>query len=82
MTEETFEKADELMKKINVHKRIVDNACKYKNQANSLTIYVNMPEEKPRCHCVEGELMHRILELIYSAEKEKLADIEDEFEKL
>lgn len=82
MTKETFEKADELMRKINVHKKAVDVAYQYKNQANNLIIHVNIPGEKPGCYCVEGELMHQILGLICSAEKEKLADIEDEFKAL
>lgn len=83
MTKETFEKADELMRKIKVHKRAVDAACKYKNQASDLSVYINIHGEiDSEYYCVEGELMHRILELICSAEREKLADIEDEFKKL
>lgn len=82
MTEETFEKADELMRKINGYKRAVDAAYQYRNQASCLSVYINMPGEKSRYYYVEGELMHQILELICSAEKEKLADIEDEFKKL
>lgn len=82
MTEETFEKADELMRKINGYKRDVDAACKYKNQASSLIIHVNIPGETPRCYYVESELMHRILDLIYFAEREKLAKLKDEFKAL
>lgn len=82
MTEETFEKADELMRKINGYKRAVDDAYQYRNQASCLSVYINMPGEKSRYYYVEGELMHQILGLIYSAEKEKLAKLEDEFKKL
>lgn len=82
MTEETFTKAEKLMSKIKFQMRAVDRARDNKNQANNLIIHVNIPGEIPRCYCVEGELMHQILGLICSAEKEKLAKLEDEFKKL
>ena len=82
MTEQTFEKAEKLIERINVHRKIVDSACKYKNQANSLSVYINIPGEKSRYYLAEGELMYQILGLICSAEREKLADIEDEFKKM
>lgn len=82
MTEETFEKADELMRKINGYKRAVDAAYQYRDQASCLSVYINIPGEESRYYYVEGELMHQILGLICSAVKEKLAKLEDEFKKL
>ena len=82
MTEETFEKAEKLIERINVHRKMADSACKCKYQANSLIIHVNIPGEKSRYYLAEGELMYQILGLICSAEREKLADIEDEFKKM
>ena len=82
MTEETFEKAEKLIERINVHRKIVDSACKCKYQANSLSIHANIPEETPWCYHVEGELAYQILELIHSAELTKLVKLEDEFKAL
>ena len=83
MTEATFEKADELMRKINVHKRAVDDAYQYRNRANSLSVYINIPGEIYLGYFViEGELMYQILELICSAKRKKLTELEDEFKAL
>lgn len=83
MTKETFEKADELMRTINGYKRAVDAAYQYRNQASSLSIYINIPGEiDSGYYYAEGELMHQILGLICSAEEEKLADIENKFKAL
>ena len=83
MTKETFEKADELIRMINGYKRALDAAYQYKNRASRLDIYAIFPEdEKEKRYIVEGELMHQILDLIHSAEEEKLAKLEDEFKAL
>lgn len=48
-----------------------------------MDIYVIFTEEGEEIkYIAKSELMHRILDLIYSAEREKLAKLEDEFEKL
>ena len=83
MTEETFEKADGLIRKINVHKRAVDDICQYKNRVNSLSVYINIPGEVYSGYFIaEGELMHQILDLIYSDKRKKLMELEDEFKVL